>query len=91
MELELTDSYRFSLIYTHEKTLAEKSLEISGDTIQQIGGRHSNSFDFRDRIAVPGFIDIHTHGIDGIDSYELNKQSLKEWSANLLERGTTYL
>ena len=87
--MELTDSYRFSLIYTHEKTLAEKSLEISGDTIQRIGGRHSNSFDFGDRIAVPGFIDIHTHGIDGIDSYELNKQSLKEWSANLLERGTT--
>jgi len=87
--LALTDSYRFSHIYTTDNSLSERSLEIRGDTIQGIRARDSDSIDFGDRIAVPGFIDIHTHGIAGIDSYELNEQALKEWSVSLLERGTT--
>ncbi|MEM3846187.1 MAG: hypothetical protein QXU98_10880 [Candidatus Parvarchaeota archaeon] len=53
-------------------------MEIRRGTIKRIRLRNSDSFDFEDRIAVLGFIDIHTHEINGIDSYELNKRGLKK-------------
>ncbi len=47
------------------------------------------ALDFSDRIAVPGFIDIHTHGIHGIDSYTADPGDYVEWRDKVIETGTT--
>ncbi|MEM3845969.1 MAG: hypothetical protein QXU98_09735 [Candidatus Parvarchaeota archaeon] len=62
-------------------------MEIRRGTIKWIRLRNSNSFCFGDRIAVLGFIDIHTHEINEIDLYELNKQGLERVKHQLVSGG----
>ena len=86
--MKTSETYAFSTIYTGQGIVHRGFLKIIDGSIEELGEAPRNSIDLTDRIAVPGFIDIHTHGINGIDSFNLTKTELLEWSQLLLERGT---
>jgi N-acetylglucosamine-6-phosphate deacetylase len=46
-------------------------------------------FDVTDFWVTPGLIDIHTHGADGFDTMDANKEALQGISAFLAQRGVT--
>jgi N-acetylglucosamine-6-phosphate deacetylase len=87
--MKTESAYAFSSIFSDGKILKNDTVRILGNFISDLSDSIGDSTDFGDRIAVPGYVDIHTHGINGIDSYDLNRQSLLEWSSTLLEKGTT--
>ena len=86
--MKISEKYAFSKIYTGQGVVHGGFLKIIGGSIEELGEAARDSIDLTDRIAVPGFIDIHTHGINGIDSFDLTKTELLEWSQLLLEKGT---
>lgn len=45
--------------------------------------------DFSDFTLVPGFIDIHTHGYYGIDSFSSEESDILEWAGRIPETGVT--
>lgn len=46
-------------------------------------------YDYGDLYVLPGFIDIHTHGMMGIDAICLDKEKMKTWQKNLCKEGVT--
>jgi N-acetylglucosamine-6-phosphate deacetylase len=56
-----------------DRVLAGGTLTIDGDRIAEIGAEdvpHDLSLRFPDHYVVPGFIDVHVHGVEGIDTLE---------------------
>ncbi len=45
--------------------------------------------EFRQQIAVPGFIDIHTHGYFGVDAMESSEAEIHRWATLIAETGVT--
>ncbi len=46
-------------------------------------------YDFSDYTVVPGFVDIHTHGYYGIDSFSSSDSEILEWAQKITETGVT--
>ncbi len=46
-------------------------------------------YDFSEYTVVPGFIDIHTHGYYGIDSFSSSDSEIREWAQKITETGVT--
>ena len=51
--------------------------------------RNENILDYPDAIAVPGFVDIHTHGYGGHDATSGKEEDLTEIAKSLLKHGVT--
>ncbi|MCF6313195.1 MAG: N-acetylglucosamine-6-phosphate deacetylase [Verrucomicrobiales bacterium] len=55
-------------------------------------GEHGSSYDAQGLYAAPGFIDIHTHGVNGCDLTDATLESVRKISETKLREGvTTYL
>lgn len=82
----------FSKIYSNNTIMEDKIVEVSKGAITSISDVRSNDYhDFSENIATPGFVDIHTHGVKGIDSYSMTVDQLMEWHGLQLAHGTHYL
>lgn len=66
-------------------------IEISGDKIQKIYayGEKPAEEDYGDRVILPGFIDIHTHGSYGFDTNDGEPSGLRDWMERIPEEGVT--
>ncbi len=65
------------------------SMRCENGFIESISGHEpASGIDLTDRIAVPSFTDIHTHGMLGIDSSTMDRAGMKEWMERLPETGT---
>src|SRR6266404_2782552 len=60
-------------------------VEIRADTA---GAAGSSSFAFHGHYVVPGFIDVHVHGIDGVDSLD-GDAAIRSIAAHLPRYGVT--
>ena len=84
--------YRFSRVISDGNVIENGLIAIKGEKIAEVGTpEHSDFIDYSDYIAVPGFIDIHTHGMKGVDTYDLDTRSLEAWSADVIKTGVTGL
>ncbi len=81
---------KFGEMYSNFNKIEEPTLIIDGAKITNIQKeeRKLEIMDYSDRIAVPSFIDIHTHGIRGIDSSTASIKDFLEWKNILIEHGT---
>ncbi len=61
-------------------------IKIADDKISEIGKFHSFDIDAKGKKVIPGLIDIHIHGFYGVDTADMNLESI---SCNLAKCGTT--
>jgi N-acetylglucosamine-6-phosphate deacetylase len=78
-----------------DRVVKSGTLIIDGGQIAEIrpdppsGGGHSHSpFAFRDHYIVPGFIDVHVHGVDGVDSLD-GENAVRSIASRLPRYGVT--
>jgi len=79
-------------IVTPFQMIEEGQIEIQESTIQYVGQRRSSKdeiTDFGDAWIVPGFIDIHVHGLAGYDAMDKDPDSIKHISKHLATKGVT--
>ncbi len=80
-------------LLTPEKEIQGALIEIEKGKIQDISGKTKNPrdgyTDFSEYIAVPGFIDVHTHGYQGHRVTGGDRQDLSKISKSFLECGVT--
>lgn len=73
--------------------LAEHGQVVIGDgLIQKIvadGRRYSPAHDYGDAFVLPGLIDLHTHGIAGVDVMDASQESLDVMARRLASHGAT--
>lgn len=81
--------YSFSKAVIGNEMKEDVSIGISGRKIKSIDEPDRNSVDLTGYIAVPAFIDIHTHGIMGIDTGNINREEIHIWRETLLRFGTS--
>jgi N-acetylglucosamine-6-phosphate deacetylase len=78
-------------IYSNNIEMVDRIIEIEHGIITSVNNkRSSDAIDLSDRIIIPSFVDIHTHGIKGIDSYDASVNDYVEWNKMLLEHGVQY-
>ncbi len=65
------------------------SITIENGKITGFGDVNSEATDMNDLTALPGFIDIHTHGIGGADACDKSKASLDILSGHYAKHGVT--
>lgn len=85
-------------IYTPLRVIKNGSILIQGEKIAKIGQIDDSKippgtkiFDVRQRLAVPGFIDIHLHGGGGVDFLDSSPDSVVKALKIHLKNGTTSL
>jgi len=83
-------------IFTPLKLIKNGSILIKGEVIDRIGAvdesripSQTRVFSFKDKIVVPGFIDIHLHGGGGIDFLDASDESIVKALRIHLQNGTT--
>lgn len=81
-------------IVTLEKVIENGFIEIENTKIKKIGvgkyqGNDKNIVDGQEKIAMPGFIDIHIHGSCGIDFMTANEKEIATIAEALYKEGTT--
>ena len=74
--------------------ILEGTVLIDGDTIETVGREidvpaNAERIDARDKICVPGFIDVHIHGAGGYDLMDCTPEALTTVSRTLARFGTT--
>jgi N-acetylglucosamine-6-phosphate deacetylase len=74
--------------------ILEGTVLIDGDTIEAVGRdiripKGARRVDARDKICVPGFIDLHVHGAGGADLMDGQPDSLATVGKTLARHGTT--
>ena len=69
----------------------EAQLEIQEGKIQGVYpyGTKGADQDYETKRVVPGFIDVHTHGAYGFDTYDGEPKGLREWMRRIPEEGVT--
>jgi len=75
-----------------QKELFDTDITIDGTQIQAI--RHSSDtqgdiIDAADMIAMPGFIDVHTHGGDGFNLHTVDAEEIREYARWVATTGVT--
>ena len=79
-------------IVTPFQMIEEGQIEIQESTIQYVGQRRSSNGEITDyggSWIVPGFIDIHVHGLAGYDAMDKDPDSIKQISKHLAQKGVT--
>ncbi len=79
-------------IVTPFQIIEEGQIEIQDSTIQYVGQRRSSKGEITDyggSWIVPGFIDIHVHGLAGYDAMDKDPDSIKQISKHLAQNGVT--
>ena len=83
-------------IYTPLRLIKNGSILIQGEMIARIGMADESKvpsqtrvFNFKNRLAVPGFIDIHLHGGGGIDFLDASDELIVKALRIHLKNGTT--
>ena len=64
------------------------AIEIEGEKIKSFSSDKSGT-DMNGLLALPGFVDIHTHGGDGVDWCDRDEEKLQKLSRYYAERGVT--
>lgn len=81
-------SFSFSRIISNGKILENATVITRNGLIREIKtGNSADRSDFPGLTAVPSFVDIHTHGMKGIDSANLTKDTMRDWMRALPETG----
>lgn len=77
-------------VYFEEK-LQPQQIEIKGDKIIGVYpyGLYKADVDYKDFIVMPGLIDVHNHGYNGLESNTATRKWLKEWTNYLPSEGVT--
>jgi len=77
-------------VYFEEK-LQPKQIEIRQDRIVGVYpyGLFKADVDYKDLIVMPGLIDVHNHGYNGLESNTATRKWLKEWTEYLPSEGVT--
>ncbi len=83
-----TVSFSFSRAVVAGKLINDVTLEISDGFISRITRENVNRLDLTGYTAIPSFIDIHTHGMLGVDTSRLSQSSLGTWLNYLPKTGT---
>ena len=85
-------------IYTPLRVIKKGSILIQGEKIAKVGQIDDSKIppgtkilDFSQRLAVPGFIDIHLHGGGGVDFLDSSPDSISKALKAHLKNGTTSL
>jgi N-acetylglucosamine-6-phosphate deacetylase len=85
-------------IYTPTEIIKNGSILIEGEKIARIRRiveseipQQAEVFSFKNHLAVPGFIDIHLHGGEGIDFMDSSPESIAKALKSHLKNGTTSL
>ena len=83
-------------IYTPLKLIKNGSILVQGDVIECLGAvdesklsSQTKVFSLKNKIVVPGFIDIHLHGGGGIDFLDASDESIVKALRVHLKNGTT--
>ena len=78
-------------VVTSQGRIENSYINISNGRIQGISAvpYHTDVINMQNYTAVPGFIDIHTHGYFGVDAFDSNKKEIIRWSENLARIGVT--
>lgn len=73
--------------------IAEGTLEISGEKIKKLHKVYhfpnQEAIDLEGKYIVPGFIDVHIHGVGGYDVMDNSKDSIRKISEMVAHNGTT--
>ena len=81
-------SYRFSNAVVDGRLLHDVSITTGNGFIASVSDKAQFELDLTDYTAVPSFIDVHTHGMLGVDTASLNKNLMAEWLTALPKTGT---
>ncbi len=81
--------YRVQEIINHDEILTGMELLIDGDRIADIHQSSGTASGESYRYAIPGFIDMHTHGGSGFDVMDATLESLSGIARFHLSQGTT--
>jgi N-acetylglucosamine-6-phosphate deacetylase len=79
-------------IVTPFQMVEDGQIEIKESKIQYVGQRRASKgeiTDYGDSWIVPGFIDIHVHGLAGYDAMDKDPDSIKHISKHLAQKGVT--
>ncbi|MBS4212339.1 N-acetylglucosamine-6-phosphate deacetylase [Neobacillus rhizophilus] len=84
-------------IYTEDRIIEKGYIKIENNHIIEVGRLEdlSNEGNFEiievpsNYIAVPGFIDVHIHGVNGADTMDATKEALDNMASSLPGEGTT--
>src|SRR5262245_53983969 len=73
-----------------DRILSPGTLVIEGDRIVEIrqGTGHAGGFAFHGHYIVPGFVDVHVHGVDGVDALDTG-EAVSAIAARLPRYGVT--
>ena len=83
--------YFFSRGYSGTKIIEDFVIQVEGDRIADVSFNECHDcIDFGDSILTPSFVDIHTHGIMGIDSFTATYDDFKIWEKLLLKHGVQF-
>jgi len=82
---------KFGKLITGENSYDGGYISITNGMVKSIEKNNSNPnvVDFSDYTLVPGFIDIHTHGYFGIDSYNSTDEEILKWAKYIAKTGVT--
>lgn len=78
----------FSSIVLGGKLEHDCTLNLRGDRIESCNQQASKeAHDFSGRIAVPAFLDLHTHGFRGFDTSHVDSRGLNQWAEEIMTTG----
>ena len=82
-------------IYTGDKVIENGYIHIANGSIEAVGPMETapnhieNQFDAKGKKVVPGFIDVHIHGVGGADTMDASDQAYETMASTLPMEGTT--
>ena len=78
-------------VVTYDKVIEDGFIAFEDGVIKEIGCdyRGINAIDGNNKIAMPGFIDLHTHGSCGIDFMDAKKDDYQKIANAFYQEGTT--
>ncbi|MGC8514884.1 MAG: N-acetylglucosamine-6-phosphate deacetylase [Thermoplasmata archaeon] len=88
MIMHSAGSYRFSNAVVAGRLLHDVSIKTGDGFVASISDNARFEVDLTDYTAVPSFIDVHTHGMLGVDTASLNRDSMAKWLTALPRTGT---